>query len=119
MTCRATPRAGPAAAGRHLPAAPGRRGGAAPSIERLQGVDRVETLVANTYRGAYLRTIGRTGEHLAACLRVAAAGAGVPGRAAWGFDRFDEQAAASSGPTPRAQVRAAALADDLPAHGRR
>ena len=39
--------------------------------KRLQGVDGVETLVSNTYRGAYLRTIGRTGEHLAACLRVA------------------------------------------------
>jgi hypothetical protein len=75
------------------------------SIERLQGVDSVETLIANTYRGAYLKTIGRTGEHLAACLRVAR---NVPVfRAArfWGFDRFDEQAQLLDAHA-RAQVRA-------------
>jgi hypothetical protein len=62
-------------------------------VERLQGVAAVEALVANTYRGAYVKTIGRTGEHLAACLKVARA---VPVFAAtrlWGHDRFDEQAA--------------------------
>jgi hypothetical protein len=63
-----------------------------PSIERLQGVDCVETVVSNTYRGAYLRTIGRTGEHLAACLRVARQVPVFRAARLWGFDRFDAQA---------------------------
>jgi hypothetical protein len=63
-----------------------------PSIARLQGVDCVETLIANTYRGAYLKTIGRTGEHLAACLRVARQVPVFRATRLWGFDRFDEQA---------------------------
>jgi hypothetical protein len=62
------------------------------SIERLQGVDAVETIVANTYRGAYLRTIGRTGEHLAACLRLARQVPVFRAARLWGFDRFDAQA---------------------------
>lgn len=67
--------------------------GAAPSeVERLVGVDAVETLVSNTYRGAYLKTIGRTGEHLAACLRIARAVPVFRAERAWGFDRFDAQA---------------------------
>jgi hypothetical protein len=63
-----------------------------PSIERLQGVDAVETIVSNTYRGAYLRTIGRTGEHLAACLRIARQVPVFRAARLWGFDRFDAQA---------------------------
>ena len=63
-----------------------------PSIERLQGVDCVETVIANTYRGAYLRTIGRTGEHLAACLRISRQVPVFRATRLWGFDRFDEQA---------------------------
>jgi hypothetical protein len=63
-----------------------------PAIERLQGVDSVETLMANTYRGAYLQTIGRTGEHLAACLRVARQVPVFRAARLWGFDRFDAQA---------------------------
>jgi hypothetical protein len=63
-----------------------------PSIARLQGVDCVETLIANTYRGAYLKTIGRTGEHLAACLRVARQVPVFRATRLWGFDRFDAQA---------------------------
>ncbi len=67
--------------------------GAAPAeITRLIGVDAVETLVSNTYRGAYLRTIGRTGEHLAACLRVARAVPVFRAERAWGFDLFEAQA---------------------------
>lgn len=66
--------------------------GGGASIERLQGVDAVETMVSNTYRGAYLRTIGRTGEHLAACLRVARQVPVFRAARLWGFDRFDAQA---------------------------
>jgi hypothetical protein len=55
-------------------------------------VDAVETLISNTYRGGYLRTIGRTAEHLAACLRVVRAVPVFRAKRLWGFDRFDEQA---------------------------
>lgn len=67
-------------------------GASAPSIERLRGVDSVDAIVANTYRGAYLKTIGRTGEHLAACLRVSRQVPVFRAVRLWGFDRFDEQA---------------------------
>jgi hypothetical protein len=66
--------------------------GAAIDIRPLTGVAAVETLVSNTYRGAYLKTIGRTGAHLATCVRIARS---VPVFAAarrWGFDCFDVEA---------------------------
>jgi hypothetical protein len=63
-----------------------------PGIERLQGVESVDALMSNTYRGAYLKTIGRTGEHLAACLRIAREIPVFRAARLWGFDRFDEQA---------------------------
>ncbi|HEX8241579.1 MAG TPA: hypothetical protein VF574_17715 [Allosphingosinicella sp.] len=66
--------------------------GDGPAIDRLSGIDVVDTLVSNTYRGGYLRTIGRTGEHLAACLKVARAVPLFRARRLWGFERFDEQA---------------------------
>jgi hypothetical protein len=62
------------------------------AIERLTGVDAVETLMSNTYRGGYLRTIGRTAEHLAACLRVVRAVPVFRAKRLWGFEQFDEQA---------------------------
>ena len=68
----------------------GEKGDAA--IDRLTGVDAIETLMSNTYRGGYLRTIGRTGEHLAACVRVARAVPVFRAQRLWGFERFDEQA---------------------------
>jgi hypothetical protein len=61
-------------------------------IERLKGIDAVETLVSNTYRGGYLSMIGRTSEHLSACVRVARAVPVFRAQRLWGFDRFDEQA---------------------------
>jgi hypothetical protein len=62
------------------------------AIERLTGVDAVETLVSNTYRGGYLSMIGRTSDHLSACIRVARAVPVFRAQRLWGFDRFDEQA---------------------------
>ena len=62
------------------------------AIERLTGVDAVETLVSNTYRGGYLKTIGRTAEHLAACLRIVRAVPVFRAKRLWGFEQFDEQA---------------------------
>lgn len=64
-----------------------------PAIERLTGVEAVEMLVANTYRGAYLKTIGKTGEHLAACVRVARSVPVFRASRRWGFERLDEEAA--------------------------
>jgi hypothetical protein len=61
-------------------------------IDRLTGIDAVETLVSNTYRGGYLSMIGRTSEHLAACVRVARAVPVFRAQRLWGFDRFDDQA---------------------------
>jgi len=61
-------------------------------IERLNGVDAVEMLVENTYRGGYLKTIGRTGEHLAACVRIARSVPIFRASRHWGFDRFDVEA---------------------------
>ncbi|MEA2999624.1 MAG: hypothetical protein QOK17_1457 [Sphingomonadales bacterium] len=79
--------------------------GATPAeVKRFAGVDAVETLVSNTYRGAYLKTIGRTGEHLSACLRIARAVPLFMAERAWGFDRFDAQAR-------RLEAHARSLAD--------
>jgi hypothetical protein len=80
--------------------------GAESRIERLGGVDMVDALVSNTYRGGYLRTIGRTGAHLAACLRI---GRKVPvfrAERIWGFGSFDDQARLLEAHA-RAQVEAA------------
>jgi len=64
----------------------------APEVARLTGVAAVDALVANTYRGGYLRTIGGTGQHLAACVRVARAVPVFRAERFWGFDRFEEEA---------------------------
>jgi hypothetical protein len=61
-------------------------------IDRLTGVDAVETLISNTYRGAYLKSIGRTGEHLAACVRVARSVPVFRASRRWGHERFDAEA---------------------------
>jgi hypothetical protein len=62
------------------------------TIERLTGVAAVETLVSNTYRGAYLRTIGGTGAHLAACARIARSVPVFRAARLWGFEAFDGEA---------------------------
>ncbi|MFN3389610.1 MAG: hypothetical protein ACK40O_11835 [Allosphingosinicella sp.] len=67
-------------------------GAQAGRIERIAGAGAVETLISNTYRGGYLRTIGRTGEHFHACLGIARAVPVFRVERLWGFDRFEEQA---------------------------
>jgi hypothetical protein len=62
------------------------------AIERLTGVEAVETLVSNTYRGGYLRIIGGTAGHLAACLKVVRAVPVFRATRRWGFEQFEEQA---------------------------
>lgn len=61
-------------------------------IRRLTGVAAVETLVENTYRGAYLKTIGRTRPHLATCVQLARAVPVFLAERRWGFDCFDDEA---------------------------
>jgi hypothetical protein len=77
------------------------------SIDRLVGIEAVDTLVANTYRGGYVATIGRRGEHLAACLKIARAVPIFRAPRLWGFEHFDQQA-------ERLRDHAAALAAQSP-----
>ena len=67
-------------------------GAQAGRVERITGAGAVETLISNTYRGAYLKTIGRTGDHFHACLKIARAVPVFRVERLWGFDRFEEQA---------------------------
>ncbi|HEX6374808.1 MAG TPA: hypothetical protein VFZ91_03715 [Allosphingosinicella sp.] len=61
----------------------------APSVARLEGAAAVEAMVANTYRGSYVRQMGRTREHLLACAQLARAVPVFRARRRWGFDNFD------------------------------
>lgn len=67
-------------------------GAEAPLVRRLAGVEAVDALVANTYRGGYVRLAGLTARHLAKCLEIARAVPVFEARRAWGFDSFDRQA---------------------------
>lgn len=62
------------------------------AISRLSGGAAIEMLIANTYRGEYLRATGGVQRHFADCVALAR---GVPAFAAgrvWGLDGFDAQA---------------------------
>jgi hypothetical protein len=65
------------------------RGG---TIERLTGIAAVDALVANTYRGLYLETIGGIGPHLATCIRLAKSVPIFRADRLWGFDAFGAEA---------------------------
>jgi hypothetical protein len=67
-------------------------GSAKPQIRPLTGVRAVDTLVSNTYRGGYLKTIGQIAPHLATCVSVARAVPVFDAVRRWGFDRFDAEA---------------------------
>lgn len=67
-------------------------GAEAGRIERITGARAVETLISNTYRGGYLKTIGRTGEHFQACLALVRAVPVFRVERLWGFDRLEAQA---------------------------
>jgi hypothetical protein len=60
-------------------------------IRRLRGVEAIDALVSNTYRGGYVTTIGKTGQHLSCCLRIAKAVSLFSAQRLWGFEAFDEQ----------------------------
>ncbi|HYW17688.1 MAG TPA: hypothetical protein VE891_16235 [Allosphingosinicella sp.] len=65
-----------------------------PSIERLEGSAAVEAMIANTYRGAYVRPMGRTRQHLLACAQLARTVPVFRARRRWGFGSFDVEGAA-------------------------
>ena len=68
-------------------------GGTERGFTRLRGVEAVDALVSNTYRGGYLKATGRTGDHLMTCVKLAKAISVFRADRLWGFNRFDEQAA--------------------------
>jgi hypothetical protein len=83
------------------------------SFGRLRGVDAVDALVSNTYRGSYLRSIGQTHTHLMTCVRLAEAVPVFSAERVWGFDSFAQQAEllerhalgdAGRGPAPEARI---------------
>ena len=65
-----------------------------PSIDRLEGSAAVEAMIANTYRGAYVRPMGRTRQHLLACAELARTVPVFRARRRWGYDSFDVEGAA-------------------------
>ncbi len=65
-----------------------------PSVDRLEGSAAVEAMIANTYRGAYVRMMGTTRQHLLACAELARTVPVFRARRRWGFDSFDEEGAA-------------------------
>lgn len=64
------------------------------SVTPLGGSAAVEALVANTYRGGYLRLIGGKGAHLLACARLARAIPVFTARRHWDLARLGESSAA-------------------------
>ena len=62
-------------------------------VRRLEGIDAVDALVANTYRGGYVGPIGATKRHLLSCLELVRKTPVFAARRVWGFDAFDEEAA--------------------------
>ncbi len=62
------------------------------AIERLQGIEAVDALVANTYRGRYVPLMGQTQHHLRECLNLVGKVAVFRAQRVWGMEGFDEQA---------------------------
>ena len=65
-----------------------------PSIVRLEGSSAVEAMIANTYRGAYVRMMGTTRRHLLACADLARTVPVFRASRRWGYDSFDVEGAA-------------------------
>ena len=66
--------------------------GAEATVERLAGSAAAAALIANTYRRAWLETLGRTAPHFLACIALAARVPVFRAGRDWGFDRFDAEA---------------------------
>ena len=65
-----------------------------PSVTRLEGSAAVEAMIANTYRGAYVRLMGLTRPHLLACAELARTVPVFRARRRWGYESFDSEGAA-------------------------
>ncbi len=62
-----------------------------PLIEPLRGVEALEALVANTYRGAYVRLFGETKAHLASCMALVKSVPIFAIHRRWGKDHLERQ----------------------------
>jgi len=60
-------------------------------IERLRGVEALDALVANTYRGAYVPMMGGTQRHLASCLALVRTVPVFAVHRVWGREQMDRQ----------------------------
>lgn len=64
---------------------------AADFIRPLTGIEAIDALVANTYRGAYVPMMGTTAKHLASCVALARSVPIFAVRRLWGKDHLDRQ----------------------------
>ncbi|HMG46792.1 MAG TPA: hypothetical protein VK614_04970, partial [Allosphingosinicella sp.] len=62
-------------------------------IARLRGRAAMETIMAHTYRGAYLQTMGLTSRHFLQCAAIASRIQVYAATRAWGYELFDREAA--------------------------
>jgi hypothetical protein len=62
------------------------------SIRTLTGTAAVEALIANTYRGGFLRLIGGAERHWRSCVRIASRAKIYRAERRWGEDRFEDEA---------------------------
>jgi hypothetical protein len=61
-------------------------------IDRLIGVEAIDALVSNTYRGQFVTMIGGTAPHLATCIQVARRVPVFRAERVWGHEQFEAQA---------------------------
>ena len=66
--------------------------GAKAEIARLRGRAAMDVIMAQTYRGLYLRPLGLEGRHFRQCVALAASIEVYAAPRAWGYDRFDDEA---------------------------
>jgi hypothetical protein len=62
------------------------------SIQSLAGIAAVEALIANTYRGSFLRLIGGAERHWRGCVRIATGAKIYRAHRRWGEDSFEDEA---------------------------
>ncbi len=60
-------------------------------VEPLSGIEAIDALVANTYRGGYLSKLGGTQRHLASCLALARSVPIFAVNRLWGKDHLERQ----------------------------
>ena len=60
-------------------------------IQRLSGIEAIDALVANTYRGAYVPMMGTSRAHLASCVALARSVPVFAVQRVWGKDHLDRQ----------------------------